>query len=671
MVHLRNQSRKLSIWALTLMLLSAFNCFAASNSSAHASIDLASNVDVLEDTSKQLTIDDVRKPDNIKAFKPWTGNHDIHFGFSSSAYWLRISINQSGSDAAYKVLEIPYAQISEISFYDSNKAPIVTGSRYPINTRAYFHRFFAFPIESTSTPQYTYLRIASNYALTVPIKLWQENDFYQHEQKTLMVQFLYYGGVLALLIYNLFLFISLRNKQFLYYALFAGLCGLGMFAGNGYGRLLLWPNFEKFDEISQTVLFSLTSVMSIFFTTTFLSTKEKLPATHRLLTIGAVIFVLVVAFLLMTLWLDLPTIWTFQLFILNSIFTFFFIILAGIQSIKLGYKPARFFTLAWGILFVGITIAALRAFGVIASNTITEYILQISSSIEMLIFSLALASMIDEEKIHREEAQARALKAENNLVRSLNSSKKSLKRLVAKKTEQLEISLAHERALRTQYIRFGALVSHEFRNPLSIIESQLSLIRKESQQGSNQIENRSYVITGAIERLKMMFDSWLRQGKLQNTLDNLNITQIEINPWLEELVNKNLKLWNKTSCEFKFNSDTKTIKADVSLLQIALNNLIDNSVKYSPDNTSITIETLQKDQFFGIAVTDRGIGIAPNHHHEIFNEYFRVTPEGAASGMGLGLALVNEIVKALNGHIELKSKLNQGSTFTIWIPNKD
>lgn len=671
MLRAKNQSRTLSMWALTLILLATFNCFAASNTSTHTPIDLASNVDVLEDASKQLTIDDVRKPENMETFKPWTGNHDIHFGFSSSAHWIRIPIKQSGSDTASKVLEIPYAQISEISFYAPNKAPVVTGSRYPMTSRAYFHRFFAFPIEPTDTPQYTYLRIASNYALTVPIKLWQENDFYQHQQKTLMVQFLYYGGVLALLIYNLFLFISLRNKQFLYYALFAGLCGLGMLAGNGYGRLLLWQNFVKFDEISQTVLFGLTSIMSVFFTTTFLSTKEKLPATHRLLTIGAVIFVLVVAFLLMTLWVDLPTIWTFQLFTLNGIFTFFFIILAGIQSIKLGYKPARFFTLAWGVLFVGVTIAALRAFGVIASNTITEYILQISSSIEMLIFSLALAAMITEEKIHREEAQARALKAENDLVRSLNSSKNNLKRLVAKKTEQLEISLAHERALRTQYIRFGALVSHEFRNPLSIIESQLSLIRKESNQGSNQIENRSYVITGAIERLKMMFDSWLRQGKLQNTLDNLNITQIEINTWLEELVNKNLKLWNKTSCEFKFNSNIKTIKTDESLLQIALNNLIDNAVKYSPDNTSITIETLQKDQFFGIAITDRGIGIAPNHHHEIFNEYFRVTPEGAASGMGLGLALVNEIVKALNGHIALKSELKQGSTFTIWIPNKN
>ena len=671
MLYSNHPPRTLSIWALVLLILTTFNCFATNNSSTRAPVNLAPSVGVFEEAGKQLTIEDVRKLENTGAFKPWLGNDDIHFGFTNSAHWIRIPINQFGGDAGSKVLEIPYAQISEISFYAPNKEAIVTGSRYPITTRAYFHRFFAFPIEPTDTPQYAYLRVASDYALTVPIKLWQENDFYHHQQKTLMVQFLYYGGLLALLIYNLFLFISLRNKQFLYYAIFAGLCGLGMLAGNGYGRLLLWQDFPKFDGISQTILFSLTSAMGAVFTSAFLSTREKLPTTHRLLNIGAALFVLVAAFLFVTLWVDLPTTWVFQLFALNGIFTFFCIILAGIQSINLGYKPARFFSLAWGVLFVGVTIASLRAFGLIASNIVTEYILQISSSIEMLVFSLALAAMIAEEKTQREEAQKRALNAENKLVKTLSSSKDNLEKLVAKRTQELETSLAYEKELRAQYIRFGALVSHEFRNPLSIIESQLSLIRKENRQGTNKIENRSLVITGAIERLTLMFDSWLKQGKLKNTLDNLNITQIKIKPCLEELVNKNLALANRMHCEFKFNRNIKTIKADESLLKIVLNNLIDNAVKYSSADSTIIIETLKKPGYVGIAVTDQGIGIAPRHQEKIFTEYFRVSPEGTTAGTGLGLAMVKEIVNAHNGEIKLKSKLDEGSTFTIWIPITD
>jgi signal transduction histidine kinase len=667
-MHHSNQPSKLNIWVIALLLLATLNCFAASHDNAHAPANLAPSVAVLEDASKQLSIDDVRKLENTDAFKPWTGNDDIHFGFTTSAHWLRIPINQLGGDAGSKVLEIPYAQISEISFYAPNKAPIVTGSRHPITTRAYFHRFFAFPIEPTDTPRYAYLRVASDYALTVPIKLWQENDFYQHQQKTLMVQFLYYGGLLTLLIYNLFLFISLKNRQFLYYALFAGLCGLGMLAGNGYGRLLLWSDFAKFDNVSQTVLFSLTSAMGAVFTSAFLSTREKLPRTHRLLIIGAALFVFVAAFLLVTLWVNLPTTWAFQLFALNGIFTFFCIILAGIQSIKLGYKPARFFSLAWGVLFAGVTIASLRAFGLVASNIVTEYILQISSSIEMLVFSLALAAMIAEEKIQREVAQARTLNAENTLVKTLETSKENLEKLVAERTQELEVSLAQEKMLRSQYVRFSALIAHEFRNPLSIIQSQISLLRKEDQQGTNQIEKRSNIILETTQRLALMFDSWLDKGRVENALNNLSMTTIELKPWLATLISKHLAISNKVLVEMKFATHIKTVKADASLLKSALKNLIDNAAKYSSTGSTITIATIEKPGYLGIAVTDQGIGIAPRHQEKVFTEYFRVSPEGTTTGTGLGLALVKEIAKAHHGEVELKSKLNKGSTFTIWIP---
>lgn len=669
MPYSKSPSTILSIWASLLFLLGACNCFAESKFNTNTPVNLTSSVTILQDASKNLTIEDVRSPNNAQKFKAWEGGDNIHFGFSSSAYWIRIPIKQAGNDTLSKVLEIPYAQISEITFYAPNKPPMATGSRYSIGTRPYFHRFFAFPVNLTESPQYAYLRVASDYALTVPIQLWQENGFYQHQQKTLMVQFLYYGGLLTLLIYNLFLFISLKNRQFLYYALFAGLCGLGMLAGNGYGRLLLWPEFSNFDDISQTFLFSLTSAMGAGFTSVFLSTRVKLPFTHRLLKIGAIIFILIAIFLLASLKIDLPTKWLFELFAFNGIFTFFSIILAGIQSIKLGYKPARFFSLAWGVLFIGVTIASFRAFGLIASNTITEYILQISSSIEMLMFSLALAAMIAEEKNQREKAQQRALTAENDLVKNLQSSEENLKKLVAERTKELETSLTYEKELRSQYIRFGALVSHEFRNPLSIIESQLSLMRKENQQGKNQIENRSFIIAGAVERLILMFDSWLKQGRLQNALENLNLSNIRVNPWLEELVNKSLNLSSRVSCEFKFNCNVNTMKVDEQLLQTALNNLIDNAVKYSPVNSTIIIETLKKSDYVGIAITDCGIGIAPKHHDEIFTEYFRVTREGAPPGMGLGLALVKEIIKAHNGYIDLKSIVNKGTTFTIWIPD--
>jgi hypothetical protein len=316
-------SRFTSIASCLLLWAVASSCLAGNSFKTGEPFNLTSSATVLEDPSKKLTIDDVRKLENAQEFKAWTSANDIHFGFSSSAHWIRIPVKTYDNERTSKILEIPYAQISEIAFYAPNQKAIITGSRYETTTRAYFHRFFAFPVEITGTSQYVYLRVVSDYALTVPIKLWQESDFHQHQQKTLMLQFLYYGGLLTLLIYNLFLFISLRNRQFLYYALFAGLCGLGMLAGNGYGRLLLWPDFAKFDDISQTFLFSLTSAMGAAFTAAFLSTREKSPFTHRLLKISAFIFVAIAGFLLATLWIAVPTKWAYQLFSFNGVFSFY------------------------------------------------------------------------------------------------------------------------------------------------------------------------------------------------------------------------------------------------------------------------------------------------------------------------------------------------------------
>lgn len=632
---------------------------------------MASIAEILEDPSGELTINDVTSPEKSKAFSAWGSENNINYGFTSSAHWIRIPLVKASGEDASKVIEVPYAQISEISFFAPEHPTVVTGNLYPVSSRAFFHRFFAFPIELKNETQYFYIRVASSYALTVPIMLWQEDAFYAHQQKTLMVQFLYYGGLLTLLIYNLFLFFSLKNRQFLYYALFAGLFGMGMLAGNGYGRLLLWPDLAKFDDISQTFLLSLTSAMGATFTSAFLNTRNQLPRIHRLLKTSALLFIVVSAFLLASIWIELPTKIAFEIFALNAVVTFFLIVLAGIKSIKLGYKPARFFSLAWGMLFVGAVIATLRAFGVVTSNTITEYVLQISSSIEMLIFSLALAAMIAEEKNQREIAQKRALVAENKLVKTLQSAEKDLKKLIAERTQELEISLAHEKALRNQYVRFSALIAHEFRNPLSIIQSQLSLIRKEDQKGTNQIEKRSNIILDTTNRLAAMFDGWLDQGRVQNALSNLNISKIKLMPWLEGLIKKYSVASNKLDFEIKLNPQIKSIEADTELLQSALNNLIDNAVKYSPAGSSITIETLQKPGYVGIAVIDQGIGIAPKHQEKVFAEYFRVSPEGTTTGIGLGLALVKEIAKAHKGYIDLKSKLNQGSTFTIWIPNKD
>ena len=116
----------------------------------------------------------------------------------------------------------------------------------------------------------------------------------------------------------------------------------------------------------------------------------------------------------------------------------------------------------------------------------------------------------------------------------------------------------------------------------------------------------------------------------------------------------------------------QNIKADVELLAQAITNIVANAIKYSPDKTSITIETSNRGETLKIIVRDEGFGISADQLPHIFEKFYRVPQRkqsAEVAGTGLGLALTQEIVELHGGHIAVKSEPNKGSTFTIFLPS--
>jgi signal transduction histidine kinase len=231
----------------------------------------------------------------------------------------------------------------------------------------------------------------------------------------------------------------------------------------------------------------------------------------------------------------------------------------------------------------------------------------------------------------------------------------------------LETSLANEKQIRIQYIRFGALISHEFRNQLAIIRSQLSVIDKEYQQGIVTLEKRIPIINLTINRLTSLFDKWLQDGRLNDDSHVLKIARIDVAAWLSDLIEQYEALQPEYRFTINFNSDVTELFADIDLLTMAVKNLIDNACKYSPIDSLITVEVRQQDRMVGIAIIDHGLGIAEQHQQQIFSDYYRVNPESIIQGLGLGLSLVKRIINQHGGHIELTSVLGGGSCFCLWL----
>jgi signal transduction histidine kinase len=635
------------------------------------SLNKIADVAVLEDPEGTLSIEDARSPAMADRFKVWPYERgQINLGFSSSTYWIRIPLQRHAQAPESWVIEVPYFQLHTLDFFAPNKDGVQTGGSQPITSRPFLHRFFAFPIAPSTEKEMFYMRVTSQHSLTVPITLWQEQTFRHHIQNTFILQSLYFGGLLALLIYNLFLAISLKDMRFLLYTLFVANFGLAMLAGNGFGQMFIWPGLGQFDGIAQSFFVCLSGCFSMLFVSRFLSAKRYVPKLSWCLEIFAAIYFVDAIAQITAPWHGLPLQWVLQLLYLITLPAGALVLIAGIKVQKHGQKRMRFFLLAWLVLWSGAIIATLRAFELIPTNTFTSYSLQISSALEMLLLAFALADMVHLERQERAQAQREALEANELLLKISRSTEDRLELEVQKRTLELKLALNTETQLLETYMRFGALISHEFRNPLGIVDSQISLLRKEHELGQLHLDKRLNIMSSATQRLLSLFNTWLNGDRLKHAMQEMKPQHIPLAAWLRELIDSQSSYHDSHPLTLTISRAVGDVWADEDLLEVVMLNLIDNACKYSPAGLEVAIETRQKPGWIGIAVIDQGCGIDSKDHQAVFDDYRRVSSESTISGLGLGLAFVRRIVNMHQGELELKSAIGKGSTFCVWLPLK-
>lgn len=633
--------------------------------------DLAPHLEVLEDVEGTLRIEDVTSGAASHQFKAWGGQGDLHLGSTTSAWWIRVALQRTPEAPRRWIIEMPYLNLDQLDFYWPDQPVVQTGSTRPIGSRPVLHRFFVFPVEPHETPAYLHVRVTSSYALTVPMVIWQPDAFFRSSQLKSMLQWLYTGGLAALLLYNLLIALSLRDLRFLIYALYVGMFGLGMLAGNGLGRVELWPNAIRFDAISQSFFLSLAAALSLVLTQVFLGTAQYSRWMSRGLMVCATTMVLLAVGYLSSTVYPMPVQLLHALMNAMVLPSAVLIMVAGWMALRRRQFGARFFVLAWSVLWLGAIVAALRAVGGLPTTVLTAYSLQLSSAVEMLLLALALADLIRLERNATAVAQAQALQASENMLATLRASGERLEQAVAQRTQELAQALEQERHLHEQQSRLGALISHEFRNPLGIIDSQISLLRKENALGRTQLDKRVDIMVGAVRRLRSLFDTWLTSDRVRKSLEAADIQPLRLDDWLRAWGQSHAHLASAHQWEMRGLEHASWVQADPDLLEIAVTNLVDNACKYSPAGSLICVELRSRPGQVGLAVIDQGTGIEPEHQREVFEDYYRAHPEGAVPGMGLGLAFVARVAKMHNGQIELHSQPGRGSTFCLWLPASD
>lgn len=390
-------------------------------------IPMGRSCETLEDPDGKLTLYSVISDNYSTQFKPVTAEIP-NFGFTKSVYWVRFSAENNTPSDITRYIEIGFPLINRIELYTFGKKITgdpdllqqdTTGRDFSFLNRTVKHRNFVFPVHfPAGSKRIFYMRVETDDGMIFPVTFWDTTTFTDKMQKENFLFGIYYGIIIAMLFYNLFLLIFTRDKNYLSYILYISFFGLFQMSMNGLAFQYLWPDSIWWAKHANPFLIGMSCFLAALFSLRFLDMPKYTPVFSRIMTA-----LMIAGIILSASSFFVPysiTIIAGQILPLAMILT---ALPAAYLSILRGNRAARFYLIAWITFFIGVILSTLRVMGLIPHNLLTEHGLQIGSGFEMVLLSIALADRINIMKKEKDEAQQTVISTQQEVVDSLNKSK--------------------------------------------------------------------------------------------------------------------------------------------------------------------------------------------------------------------------------------------------------
>ena len=412
---------------------------------ATAGISLSGYLSFLEDKTAQLSMAEVMQPEFQSRFRHAPKAEEaLSFGYTQSAYWLRLVLRNSSDKSVQRLLEIRYAMLSDIELFQPQQgASQKSGMHVPFAARPYPNRNFVFPLTlEPLSEQVLYLRVSSANSVLLPLWLWSPQEFQRFERHDHLLQAAYFGFACAMILFNLFLFIALRDRIYLFYVMFASSLTFALSVQNGLAAEWLWFVSAQGTDMLLTTGYSLALASLVLFMRRMLNLAQLMPRINRWLNIPVAVFLLV----------PLP-LGLFIHAVIEPVYMLATALLMLILAIAVAcawqrQRSAYFFVVAFTLFLCGSIVNALMMLGTLPNNIFTVNALQFGSILEMLLLSFALADRLNQMRQdnlskHNQlmQAQAQTLQAQQQLLESLQASELLLEQRVAQRTA--ELSNAH------------------------------------------------------------------------------------------------------------------------------------------------------------------------------------------------------------------------------------
>ncbi|MGH8491841.1 MAG: sensor histidine kinase [Moraxellaceae bacterium] len=697
-----------SLWLMTVLVAGSAHADNVTIGAGEIRQNLGRHLEYYFDPSGTMTLDDVRRlPDS--AFKP--SHYDIpNFSFTPAHVWLRFKVQWQAPDRRAYIVWQQYPLTDHFTFYRPDNQggyqSSLTGDQYPFAQRELPTRAFGFFLQARPGETDTYyMELHGAGTINVDLQLTSLRQGIADTETRHLLMGLYYGGLVALLLFNLILFFTLRESIYLYYTLYGVGLGLAFFDVTGLAFRYFWPE-TVWMNTSFLVFVFISMHAQAQFTRKFLNLKQE----WRLLDRFFLTFIVLNALTLIAVFFA-PDRFLYPASQRLAAVIAILCMVAGAGLWWRGYKPARYFTAASGFYVSGMLVYVMQNFGVLPTSVLSNYSVQIGSSLELILFSFALADRINHMKDEKSalEAAARQQLLEHNqtLESKVHERTQDLLKSLRAVNEKHEALMAAQQQL-VQSEKMSSLgglvagVAHEINNPANFTR----LAAENLERDILRLQDFLHGLTDENSDPQLLADLDKRFGRLDQQLSLIHDGTQRLS-----LIVSDLRSFSRLD-----ESETQIARPDDGLAATL------NLVRAQYGN-SITIELQQENMqatgfchpaalnqvFMNLAVNacqaiterarqegrqtvplgtlhvqtrlqgeaqdcwlaefrDDGNGMDAQTQQRIFEPFF--TTKDVGSGTGLGLSVSYGIVRKHDGEIIVESAPGQGSCFRVCLPLK-
>lgn len=545
------------------------------------------------------------------------------FGVTKSTFWIKIEIEDF--DNTNKILSIDRPLVDTLTFFYLNKDSTWVEQTLGITHSASKNAIWS-PVPAIEiSPQehlnnIIYVKAKSTYALLLPVKIEDTQRFFLNRQQYDFFSALLLGALFVMMFYNLFLWISVREKAYLIYffAIFSTL--IIQSAVQGYA-LLIFPRNLIFPYYFVSIGIGINVILSVWFCMTLLDkinlSKWMLIGCYIIMGLGGAIILLELM----------------SFYHLAKVFVVISTSLGSILLLSIGtilwfrkVSTAKFFTLAWAIYLVGIIVYGLRTEGILEHNFFTSNFAHIGKFVEVLLLSFAVGFKYNLVKNESETLQQK-----------LNS---ELEDLVIKRTESLKKALEDKDVLIKE-------VHHRVKNNLQIVSSILSmqsrkLVDKQAREAVNEGKSR-------IKTMSLIHEKLYKSDEL---------SRVNMKEYMKELNSYIFSSYKPENIEYEVKCENIILDIETSIpIGLIMNEAISNSLKYAfydKKEEQIISELTNNQNEFILTIKDNGRGMPENF--EVKNS------------TGTGMRLIRTLTDQLDGTLSITNKSGTEINITFQLP---